>query len=77
MRTQADRATQEQILFERAIQTAIENMIHSRGINRIRHYYVEPAPEVARYFIHSTHDDAAGALHGMGIVPRPRRGNTT
>lgn len=56
--------------FERAIQTAIENMIHSRGINRIRHYYVELAPEVGRYFIHSTHDDVAGALHDMGIVPR-------
>ncbi len=56
--------------FERAIQTAIENMIHSRGINRIRHYYVELAPEVGPYFIHSTHDDVAGALHDMGIVPR-------
>jgi len=56
--------------FERAIQTAIENMIHSRGINRIRHYYVELAPEVGRYFIHSTHDDVAGALHNMGILPR-------
>src|ERR1043165_1375795 len=56
--------------FERAIQTAIENMIHSRGINRIRHFYVELAPEVGRYFIHSTHDDVAGALHNMGIIPR-------
>lgn len=59
------------VTFERAIQTAIENMIHSRGINRIRHYYVELAPEMRRYFIHSTHDDVAGALHGMGIVPAP------
>ena len=57
------------ITFERAIQTAIENMIHSRGINRIRHYYVELAPEIGRYFIHSTHDDVAGVLHGMGIIP--------
>lgn len=57
------------VTFERAIQTAIENMIHSRGINRIRHYYVELAPEIRRYFIHSTHDDVAGALHNMGIVP--------
>ena len=57
------------VTFERAIQTAIENMIHSRGINRIRHYYVETAPEVGRYFIHSTHDDVAGAVQNMGIVP--------
>lgn len=58
------------VTFERAIQTAIENMIHSRGINRIRHYYVETAPEMGRYFIHSTHDDVAGAVQNMGIVPR-------
>ncbi len=51
------------------VAVAIENMIHTRGINRIRHYYVELAPDVARYFIHSTHDDVAGALQGMGIVP--------
>jgi hypothetical protein len=57
------------VTFERAIQTAIENMIHSRGINRIRHYYLELAPEVRRYFIHSAHDDVPGALHNMGIVP--------
>lgn len=58
------------VTFERAIQTAIENMMHSRGINRIRHYYVEMAPEMGRYFIHSTHDDVAGAVQNMGIVPR-------
>lgn len=57
------------VTFERAIQTAIENMIHSRGINRIRHYYVELAPEIRPYLIHSTHDDVAGALYDMGIVP--------
>ena len=57
------------VTFERAIQTAIENMIHSRGINRIRHYYVETAPEMGRYFIHSTHDDVAGAVQNMGIIP--------
>lgn len=57
------------VTFERAIQTAIENMLHSRGINRIRHYYVELAPETKRYFIHSAHDDVAGALHNMGINP--------
>lgn len=57
------------VTFERALQTAIENMIHSRGINRIRHYYTEVAPEISRYFIHSTHDDVEGVLQGMGIIP--------
>jgi hypothetical protein len=57
------------VTFERAIQTAIENMVHSRGINRIRHFYLELAPEMRRYFIHSANDDVEGALHNMGIVP--------
>jgi len=59
------------VTFERAIQTSIENMIHARGINRIRHYYVEVAPETARYLILSTHDDTHGVLRGMGIPPSP------
>ncbi|QHT70617.1 hypothetical protein GXP67_30170 [Rhodocytophaga rosea] len=57
------------ITFERAIQTAIENMVHSRGINRIRHYYVELAPKLKPYFIHSIHDDVASAVRDMGIMP--------
>jgi hypothetical protein len=55
--------------FKRVLQTAVEDIIYARGINRIRHYYVELAPEVRRYFIQSIHDDTAGALQGMGIVP--------
>lgn len=57
------------VTFERAIQTAIENMLLSRGINRIRHYYLETAPEVKKYFIQSANDDIDGALYNMGIVP--------
>lgn len=55
--------------FRRVLQTAVEDIVYARGINRIRHYYVESAPEVRRYFIQSTHDDTVGALRGMGIVP--------
>lgn len=55
--------------FKRVLQTAAEDIVYARGINRIRHYYVELAPEVRRYFIQSTHDDTVGALRGMGIVP--------
>lgn len=57
------------VTFERAIQTAIENMLLSRGINRIRHFYVETAPEVNKYFMQSANDDVDGALYNMGIVP--------
>jgi hypothetical protein len=55
--------------FKRVLQTAVEDIIYARGINRIRHYYIEVAPEVRRYFIQSVHDDTAGALRGMGITP--------
>ena len=43
--------------FKRVLQTAVEDIIYARGINRIRHYYVELAPEVRRYFAHAIHDD--------------------
>lgn len=55
--------------FKRVLQTAVEDIVYARGINRIRHYYVGSAPEARRYFVQSIHDDTAGALHGMGIVP--------
>ena len=41
----------------RATQVAVEDMVHARGMARIRHYYVELAPEAQRYLIHSIHDD--------------------
>lgn len=55
--------------FKRVLQTAVEDIVYARAINRIRHFYVELAPEARRYFIQSTHDDTTGALHSMGIVP--------
>lgn len=45
------------VTFVRATQVAVEDMVHARGMARIRHYYVEVAPEVQRYLIHSIHDD--------------------
>lgn len=53
--------------FKRVLQTAAEDIIYARGINRIRHYYVELAPDIRPYLIESIHDDTAGALRGMGI----------
>ncbi len=55
--------------FKRVLQTGVEDIVYARGINRIRHYYIESAPEVRPYFIQSTHDDTIGALRGMGMVP--------
>jgi hypothetical protein len=57
------------VTFDRVLQTALEDWVYACEINRIRHYYVELAPEIKRYFLQSTHDDAPGALQGIGIHP--------
>jgi hypothetical protein len=57
------------VTFDRVLQTALENWIYACEINRIRHYYVELAPQIKRYFIQSTHDDAPGPLHIIGTAP--------
>ena len=57
------------VTFDRVLQTALEDWIYSCEINRIRHYYAEIAPEMKRYFIESTHDDAPGVLQAIGIKP--------
>jgi hypothetical protein len=55
------------VTFIRVYQTGTEDMVASRGINRIRHYYVEVAPQLQKYFILSTHDDMKGMLQNMGV----------
>jgi hypothetical protein len=55
------------VTFIRVYQTGTEDMVASRGINRIRHYYVEVAPQMKDYFILSTHDDMLGMLQNMGV----------
>src|SRR5919109_4205327 len=44
------------VTFVRAVQVAVEDMVHARGMARIRHYYVELAPSMQRYLVHSVHD---------------------
>ena len=53
------------VTFARVLQSAIEDMLCARGINRIRHFYIELAPQLDEYFILSTHDDGAGMSHDM------------
>jgi hypothetical protein len=55
--------------FERALQAGLEDLLCMREMQRIRHYYLEQAPELAGYFLMSIHDDAAGMAQDMGIVP--------
>ena len=57
------------VTFVRVLQTGWEDGICSRGINRIRHYYLEVAPHMKPYFILSTNDDIQGVLRNMGAQP--------
>jgi hypothetical protein len=57
------------VTFVRTVQVAIEDMVHARGMARIRHYYVEAAPVLQKYLIHSTHDDRSALLVDKGLKP--------
>lgn len=57
--------------FARVLESAIEDTLYARGINRIRHYYVEIAPTARDYFLLSTHDDMAGILQNMAVRSSP------
>jgi hypothetical protein len=50
------------ITFERVLQSGTADMMYARGINRIRHLYLEYAPQMQPYFILSAHDDREGTL---------------
>jgi hypothetical protein len=56
------------VTFLRVYQSGVEDMYSARGINRIRHYYTEIAPQMKPYFMLSTHDDMQGMTHNMGAL---------
>jgi hypothetical protein len=60
------------ITFERVLQADLADNIYTRGINRIRHLYLEYAPQMQPYFILSAHDDWQGisgqeAMHTLWL----------
>jgi hypothetical protein len=59
------------VTFVRAVQVAIEDMVHAHGMARIRHYYVELAPAIGRYLVHSTHDNHRALLADLGLRASP------
>jgi hypothetical protein len=59
------------VTFERVLQSSIEDFLLARGINRLRHFYVELAPAIRDYFILSTHDDVQSAFGNMGLRRSP------
>ncbi len=50
------------ITFERVLQSGSVDVIYARGINRIRHLYLEYAPQMQPYFILSAYDDRQGTF---------------
>jgi hypothetical protein len=57
--------------FHRVLQSAIEDMAYAREINRIRHFYLEQAPQIAPYLLLSANDDQRGMLVNMRASPSP------
>jgi hypothetical protein len=45
------------ITFERVLQSGLSDFIYLRGINRIRHLYLEYAPQMQPYLILAPHDE--------------------
>src|SRR6266567_4478596 len=57
------------ITFERVLQAGIEDVTYARGINRIRHLYLEYAPDMQPYFILGSHDDEELLLRQESMLP--------
>lgn len=50
------------ITFERVLQAGSADIVYARGINRIRHLYLEYAPQMQPYFVLSSSDDSPSTL---------------
>ena len=60
--------------YLRVLENGIEDYLYVKEMNRIRHFYLEVAPETAPYFVLSHHDDLEGIHRSMGM--QLRRGET-
>jgi hypothetical protein len=49
----------------------MEDTLLVQGMNRIRHWYSEVAPQLTSYFVSSTHDDYRGLMSSMGLKINP------
>jgi hypothetical protein len=57
------------ITFERVLQSGIEDLTYARGITRIRHLYLESAPQLQPYFILAADDDSRRPMLKVGLHP--------
>src|SRR5258708_7712036 len=60
------------ITFERVLESGSDDLIYARGINRIRHLYLEYAPQMQPYFILATHDESSLPIEHLGTRHRAR-----
>jgi hypothetical protein len=61
------------VTIARLGQINFEDSVWVQGMNRIRHGYLDLAPELEPYFVTSKHDDDPGVLASLampGVVPR-------
>jgi hypothetical protein len=56
------------VTFERVTQSTYAVITYARGVNRIRHLYLEYAPQLRPYFILSAHDDTESVTGSLGIT---------
>jgi predicted small integral membrane protein len=60
------------LTYLRLAQSASEDLLYSRAINRIRRFYLELDPSAPSWFVLSGHDDIHGATANMGPVSSSR-----
>ncbi len=59
------------VTFVQVLDTAVQNVGYRRGMNRIRHYYVEAASDIDRYFIRATSNHPAASQSIIDPVVAP------
>jgi hypothetical protein len=55
------------ITFERVLQASNAEFKYTRGINRLRHLYLQHVPSLRAYFVLSSHDDTQSAIADIGV----------
>jgi hypothetical protein len=58
------------VTYLRVLENGIEDYLYVKEMNRIRHFYLEVAPETAPYFVLSHFDDPEGVHRSMGMEAR-------
>ncbi len=53
------------VTFQRVLQISLEDVVYARGINRIRHLYMEILPQMQDYFVLSSSDDVDSVYGDM------------